>query len=121
MSMQKKLIAPIVLATSALLLSGCAMLGGGGGRGGADTRYVARDVNTLYTAAKEKLDAGDLEEASRSAREAWDKTEQLTNRTVAEAFGEAQAKLLKVNKLLGVNKMAPSRKLKSLNCLWHKV
>jgi len=62
MSMQKKLIAPIVLATSALLLSGCAMLGGG--RGGADTRYVARDVNTLYTAAKEKLDAGNYQVAA---------------------------------------------------------
>ncbi len=61
--MQKKLIAPFVLATSALLLSGCAALGGGG-KPGSDTRYVARDVNTLYAAAKEKLDAGSYQVAA---------------------------------------------------------
>ena len=37
-----------------------------GGRGGGvtDTRYVARDVNTLYTAARERLDAGDYQVAA---------------------------------------------------------
>ena len=46
----------LAVATTALLLtSGC------GGRGGKprDTAYVARDVETLYAAAKERLDRGD--------------------------------------------------------------
>jgi outer membrane protein assembly factor BamD len=49
-----------------MLLSGCAGGGlfGGGGGGGKDTKYVARDVNTLYTAAKERLDAGNYEVAA---------------------------------------------------------
>ncbi|MCK9543763.1 MAG: outer membrane protein assembly factor BamD [Novosphingobium sp.] len=49
------------LASSALLLaSGC------GGRGGKnkDTAYVARDVDTLYTAAKARLDRGDARTAA---------------------------------------------------------
>lgn len=37
-------------------LAGCASLGGG--NDSADTQYVARDVNTLYTAGKERLDRG---------------------------------------------------------------
>jgi outer membrane protein assembly factor BamD len=61
--MLKKLYAPLVLGLSATLLSGCAMLGGGGGSG-ADTKYVARDVNTLYSAAKERLDANNYEVAA---------------------------------------------------------
>lgn len=56
--MQKKILAPLALGLSTTLLSGCAMLGIGGGGGGSDTKYVARDVTTLYNAAKEKLDAG---------------------------------------------------------------
>lgn len=62
--MLKKLYAPLVLGLSATLLSGCAMLGGGGGGGGSDTKYVARDVNTLYNAAKERLDANNYEVAA---------------------------------------------------------
>ncbi len=62
--MQKKLIAPLILAISAMLLSGCAALGGGGRNQGSDTRYVARDVNTLYLAAKQKLDAGNYQVAA---------------------------------------------------------
>jgi outer membrane protein assembly factor BamD len=54
--MQIKFTAPLALGLSVVLLSGCASLGGGGGKG-SDTKYVARDVNTLYTAAKDKLDA----------------------------------------------------------------
>ena len=56
--MNKKILLALGLGVSASLLSGCAMLGvgGGGSRAGGDTRYVARDVNTLYTAAKQKLD-----------------------------------------------------------------
>jgi outer membrane protein assembly factor BamD len=53
----------LALGASTLLLSGCAALSGGGG-GGKDTKYVARDVNTLYTAAKERLDAGNYEVAA---------------------------------------------------------
>lgn len=62
--MQKKLIAPLALGMSALLLSGCSSLGLGGSGGGSDTRYVARDVNTLYMAAKEKLDKGQYQIAA---------------------------------------------------------
>jgi outer membrane protein assembly factor BamD len=46
------------LGLSATLLSGCALLGGGSSGRGTDTRYVARDVDTLYNAAKERLDRG---------------------------------------------------------------
>jgi outer membrane protein assembly factor BamD len=62
--MQKKISGLLALGLSATLLSGCAMLGGGGGGAGKDTRYVARDVNTLYAAAKDKLDAGNYEVAA---------------------------------------------------------
>jgi outer membrane protein assembly factor BamD len=63
--MKKTIIVPMALGLSAMLLSGCAAIGlGGGGGGGKDTKYVARDVNTLYTAAKEKLDAGNYEVAA---------------------------------------------------------
>jgi outer membrane protein assembly factor BamD len=51
----------LAVATSALVLtSGC------GGRGGKnrDTAYVARDVDTLYTAAKIRLDKGDARQAA---------------------------------------------------------
>ncbi len=41
-----------------LMLGGCASLGGGGGGGTDDTAYVARDVETLYFSAKDKLDRG---------------------------------------------------------------
>ncbi|MFC4292296.1 outer membrane protein assembly factor BamD [Sphingorhabdus arenilitoris] len=53
--MNRKILAPVILALSTAVLTGCASLGGGGGSG-KDTRYVARDVNTLYNAAKDRLD-----------------------------------------------------------------
>jgi len=62
--MQKKLIPPLALGLSAMLLSGCSSLGLGGGRDGTDTRYVARDVNTLYLAAKDRLDRGQYQMAA---------------------------------------------------------
>jgi outer membrane protein assembly factor BamD len=62
--MQNRILMPLALGLTATLLSGCAMLGGGGGGGGKDTRYVARDVNTLYAAAKDKLDAGNYQVAA---------------------------------------------------------
>jgi outer membrane protein assembly factor BamD len=54
-----KISRPLVLAlaASSVLLSGCALLGGGGNRRGADTRYVARDVNTLYNAGYDRMRA----------------------------------------------------------------
>ena len=47
-------------ATAMLLTAGC------GGRGGKarDTAYVARDVETLYAAAKDRLDRGDTRAAA---------------------------------------------------------
>jgi outer membrane protein assembly factor BamD len=50
----------LALATAGLLLtSGC-----GGGRKNRDTAYVARDVETLYAAAKSQLDRGDTKVAA---------------------------------------------------------
>jgi outer membrane protein assembly factor BamD len=49
-----------MVALSALALAGC----GGGGSGPAETAYVARDVESLYIAAKERLDRGDLQVAA---------------------------------------------------------
>ena len=46
------------LAASALALTGCSSFGGGGGT--SETAYVARDVESLYAAAKGRLDRGDL-------------------------------------------------------------
>lgn len=56
--MTKHIIKWAVIGLSATMLSGCAMFGGGGGGRGTDTKYVARDVDTLYNAAKERLDRG---------------------------------------------------------------
>ena len=54
-----KLIALSLATTAILLTAGC-------GRGGKarDTAYVARDVETLYAAAKERLDRGDAKVAA---------------------------------------------------------
>ena len=54
-TVQRRLPAIILLA-AATSLAGCASLGIGGTKTSADTSYVARDVNTLYGAAKERLD-----------------------------------------------------------------
>ncbi len=53
-----KILSLGVIAASALAVSGCSAFGGGGGP--RETAYVARDVETLYTAAKARLDRGDL-------------------------------------------------------------
>ena len=44
------------------LASGCSMLSGN--RGSSETGYVARDAESLYTAAKERLDSGDARVAA---------------------------------------------------------
>ncbi|MCH4894202.1 MULTISPECIES: outer membrane protein assembly factor BamD [unclassified Sphingomonas] len=51
-----------IIAISALGLSACAGLTGP--KRGADTAYVARDVGTLYTAAKQRLDSGQYKVAA---------------------------------------------------------
>ncbi|MBB5686200.1 outer membrane protein assembly factor BamD [Sphingobium boeckii] len=48
-----KSVALLLVAAIALPLAGCA-----GSKSKADTAYVARDVNTLYNAAKNRLDRG---------------------------------------------------------------
>jgi outer membrane protein assembly factor BamD len=48
-------LAALMVVAAMLPLAACA---GGGGRTRADTQYVARDVNTLYTSAKDRLDRG---------------------------------------------------------------
>jgi outer membrane protein assembly factor BamD len=55
--MNRKILAPLAIGLAVFTLSGCAT---GGGKKG-DTKYVARDVNTLYSAAKEKLDSGNYQ------------------------------------------------------------
>ena len=56
-----KLSALAVLSCAiALPLAGCA-----GKKTGADTAYVARDVNTLYSLAKQRSDRGQYEEAAK--------------------------------------------------------
>jgi len=51
----------IMACATAVPLAGCAH----GGKGKADTAYVARDVNTLYSAAKHTMDQGDYEQAAK--------------------------------------------------------
>jgi len=52
----------LVCAGAALPLAGCAAFGGGKK---GDTAYVARDVNTLYAAAKRTMDQGSYETAAK--------------------------------------------------------
>jgi len=54
------LFAAVALALP--LTAGCSMFSGGGGE--RDTAYVARDVESLYAAAKDRLDRGDVEIAA---------------------------------------------------------
>ncbi len=61
--MKNMIIKAALLGLSVTTLSACAALGGGG-NSGADTRYVARDVNTLYNAAKDRLDRGQYKVAA---------------------------------------------------------
>jgi outer membrane protein assembly factor BamD len=53
-------VALLLSAAVALPLVGCAH-----GKGTRDTAYVARDVSSLYTAAKKSMDAGDYEQAAK--------------------------------------------------------
>ena len=48
-------------AAATIPLAACAH----GGKKGADTAYVARDVSSLYTAAKKSMDGGDYEQAAK--------------------------------------------------------
>lgn len=57
-----KLIGLVAAAASLPLTAGCSMLGGG--KGPRDTGYVARDAESLYSAAKARLDAGDVQTAA---------------------------------------------------------
>lgn len=55
-----KIAMAVALATALVFTSGCAS---GGGKN-KDTAYVARDVNTLYLVAKERLDRGQARQAA---------------------------------------------------------
>jgi len=57
---------PLKLAILATATAAIALTAGCGGRGGKnrDTAYVARDVDTLYLAAKDRLDRGRAAEAA---------------------------------------------------------
>ncbi|MGE5721020.1 MAG: outer membrane protein assembly factor BamD [Sphingomonadales bacterium] len=54
-------VAALVLAALLVPIAGCA---GGGKRSTADTQYVARDVSTLYMAARNRLDTGRYKDAA---------------------------------------------------------
>jgi outer membrane protein assembly factor BamD len=51
----------LVAAAAVLPLAACAH----GGKKGADTAYVARDVSSLYTAAKKSMDQADYDQAAK--------------------------------------------------------
>jgi outer membrane protein assembly factor BamD len=57
---------PVRLAVLAVATGAMALTAGCAGRGGKnrDTAYVARDVDTLYSAAKARLDKGDTRQAA---------------------------------------------------------
>jgi outer membrane protein assembly factor BamD len=57
-------LALLALAAAAASLAGCGTSPIFGGGGSADTQYVARDVNTLYAAAKSRLDRGHYQTAA---------------------------------------------------------
>ena len=50
----------ILASAAAVTVSGCAT-----GKGKGDTAYIARDVNTLYSASKRMLDQGEYERAAK--------------------------------------------------------
>lgn len=58
--MVRKFASLAAMSTSALLLSGCGIIGGSAS-GDVDTSYVARDVSTLYMTAKRRLDSNQYE------------------------------------------------------------
>ena len=60
--LSRPLVLTIAAATLAVPLGGCALLGGGKK---GETAYVARDVNTLYAAAKRTMDNGNYEQAAK--------------------------------------------------------
>ena len=53
-------LALLLTAAAVLPLVGCAH-----GKGATDTAYVARDVSSLYTAAKKSMDQGDYEQSAK--------------------------------------------------------
>jgi outer membrane protein assembly factor BamD len=57
---------PLKLAVLAVATTALALTAGCGGKGGKnrDTAYVARDVDTLYLAAKDRLDRGQAKQAA---------------------------------------------------------
>ncbi|MBH5322390.1 outer membrane protein assembly factor BamD [Aurantiacibacter sediminis] len=61
MSVSKPVRAAMAAAVSSLVLTGCA---GGSANEPNDLAYVARDVESLYNAAKQRLDRGDLQVAA---------------------------------------------------------
>ena len=66
MKTPSRTLRPVRLAVLALATTALALTAGCGGRGGKnrDTAYVARDVDTLYAAAKDRLDRGDAKQAA---------------------------------------------------------
>src|SRR5690348_915157 len=91
--------AVLILAAAAVVpLAGCAH----GGKNKKDTAYVARDVSSLYTAAKRTMDRGDYEQAAKLFDEVerqhpysvWARRAQLMsafNYYLAEKYPEAIA------------------------------
>ncbi|WP_255554159.1 outer membrane protein assembly factor BamD [Sphingomicrobium clamense] len=59
--MKNPMLRTALIVALPIALAAC---GGGGGGSGLDQSYVARDVNTLYSLAKERLDRGRYEEAA---------------------------------------------------------
>lgn len=98
----------------AIALAGCA----GRSAGPRDTRYIARDVNTLYAAAKDRMDHGDFKVAAALFDEVerqhpyspWARRAQLMsafNNYAAQAYTESIASAQRFLQLHPGNRDAP--------------
>jgi hypothetical protein len=61
---------------------------------GKDRITVPAQMRNMMASAKEDAEQGRFEHGFNTAKELYEKADQLVNRTVAEAFGEAQSKAL---------------------------
>ena len=109
-------VAVLLLLSAVAPLTACASFGGK--KTSADTSYVARDVSTLYTAAKERLDRGQYTTAAALFDEVerqhpysvWARRAQLMSAFSYYAAGEHQKSIDSARRFLAIhpgNKDAP--------------
>ena len=101
----------LLLAAGAGLLPLAACNTFGGGQTKADTRYVARDVNTLYSLAKDRLDRGDYEVSATLFDEVerqhpysvWARRAQLMSAFSYYAYGENTKSIESARRFLSIH------------------